>query len=307
MNHRSSTFLAAAIIVFIAIAGFVFIIEGMGVFPSGNWLFDLTEMGLFAFSTVLVSLGIIKGKPVYFFVTLTVVGLFLVVCSSVITVPYTAFETFSQTESFDMTKDIYALEPPYGSPYAENGSSEIFELLPNSTKLFYWADLNFLRGNLSIVQINISSAYTVGYTLLIFRIVGLTRTGATYDVDTIDFEHICGVTSPYDSSWWLDNWVSFYWTLPLGDPVGQYAGFLFQNPSNYTIFFRFNVINFYQNNEATRQVTRNHTLMNPDYFYAGIALIGSATCLEVYSRGTEKRKTGASLLKSNSMKNSNTS
>jgi len=308
MNHRSSTFLVAVLFVFIAIAGFVFIVEGMGVFPSGNWLFDLTEIGLFAFSTVMVSLGIIKGKLVYFFVTLTVVGLFLVVCSSMITVPYIVLETFNRTESFDMTKYIYALEPPYGSLYAENGSLTIFELPPNSTRLFNWADWNFLRRNFSVVQININSAYTVTYTILTFKIVGLILGGGpAYDVNDVYFEHVFGASAPYDSSWWVNDWVSFYWTLPLEGPTGQYAGFQFQNPSNQTIFFRFNVTYYYQNYEATRQVTKYHTLMNPDYFYVGIGLVGSATCLEVYSRGTEQRKTEASLLKSNSMKNSKTS
>jgi hypothetical protein len=291
MRRPSSTFLIVVLVVLIAVLGFVFIAGEMRVFPSGNWMFDLIEISLFMLSTALISLGIIKGKSVYFFVTLTIVGLFLVLCSSAITVPYTVTETFSQPESGDMTPYIFAVDPPYGSPYNENGSSKIFELLPNSTRLFHWTGWEFLRGNFSIIQLNVSSTFTEDHTPLVFSIVGLTESlGPEYTVNEKYFEWGFVGFSSQNDSWWLNTWVSYYWTCPLDFSPSKDGGFLFQNPSNYTMLFRFNVIEYYQNNDAMREVTKYHTLMNPDYFYVGIVLIGSATCLEIYSRGKKQKK-----------------
>jgi len=64
----------------------------------------------------------------------------------------------------------------------------------------------------------------------------------------------------------------------------QDGGFVFQNLANNTIFFQLRVTEFHENTEATREVTHYRTLISSDFAYVGIALIGSATVLDVYSR-----------------------
>jgi hypothetical protein len=54
--------------------------------------------------------------------------------------------------------------------------------------------------------------------------------------------------------------------------------------ANNTIFFQLRVTEFHENAGATREVTRYGTLISAAFAYVGIALIGSATVLDVYSR-----------------------
>lgn len=285
MGNLSSSVLIEAFVVVMAVLGFVFVGEEIRVFPSGNPLFDLFEVGLFGFISTLVLLGITKGNVIFFFVTLVILGLFFILFASAITVPYAVTETFSQPASRDLTPDIYDLDPPYGAPYADNGSSKVYELPSNSTKLFLFGDWGYLYGNRSIIQINVSSTFSFDKIPLGFSIVGLTEGSQS----TYFKMYFIGYSSP-NSTWWLENWVSWYWTPPNDFPnYGNKGCFLFENLSNDTMLFRFNVMQYYQDNGATKQVTRYRTFMNPDFFYVGVVLIGSATCLEVYFQTKERK------------------
>jgi hypothetical protein len=64
----------------------------------------------------------------------------------------------------------------------------------------------------------------------------------------------------------------------------QDGGFVFENMASSTIFFQLRVTEFHENTEATREVTLYRTLVGSDFSYVGIALIGSATVLDVFSR-----------------------
>jgi hypothetical protein len=279
--------LVGGFIMFVAILGFVFVGGQMGIFPLGNVLLDVVTVSLFGFFSAIVLIGVARGDLLFFLVTLVSVGIIFVLCASAVTVPYTFTETFSQPASRDFTPYVYSVYPPYGNPYENNDPNRsllTFELPVNSTKLFTcWSHL---ISNVSVFEINVSSTFGWWLTL---SVVGINEVeGIGYTATNFYFQKYFMGFSSQNSSAWLKDWVSWYWTPP--DTIQEQTGLLFSNLSNDTILFRFNVREYYEDTHAVRQVTKYSSLLNPDFVYVGLGLIVSATCLEVFSRMMDRKR-----------------
>ena len=118
----AQSYFTGLIVVLAVAAGFAFAAEWLGVFPTGDLRLDVTMMGLVVFSNAMVFVGLKKRQIVYFLVTLTVVGLILIVASAMITVPYTVTEIFTRREAVDGTQYVSTAHSPFEKPLSENGS-----------------------------------------------------------------------------------------------------------------------------------------------------------------------------------------
>jgi hypothetical protein len=285
MRFAQSYFTGLIIVLAVATC-FVFAAEWLGVFPTGDLRLDVTMIGLVVFSSAMVFVGLKKRQIVYFSVTLTVVGLILIVASAVITIPYTVTEVFTRREAIDGTRFVSTPHSPFEKALSENGSLITLKLLVNSTKLFLWYDFPRHGANVSLVQMEVAATYGQ----LSLSLVGFDVNGTDYTVsETFLVETVGGRSSAADGPQ-MALASNFYWTPP-SVYMPQDGGFVFQNMASNTVFFQLRVTEFHENTEATRDVTRYRTLINSDFGYVGIALIGSATVLDVCShvRGRKNR------------------
>jgi hypothetical protein len=280
----AQSYFTGLIVVLAVATGFVFAAEWLGVFPTGDLRLDVTMMGLVVFSSAMVFVGLKKRQIVYFLVTLTVVGLILIVASAMIMFPYAVTEIFTRREAVDGTQFVSTAHSPFEKPLGENGSLNTLKLLANSTELFLWYDFPRHGANISLVQIDVAATYGQ----LSLSLVGFDVNGTNYTVsETFLYETMGGRSSSSDGPQMaLASY--FYWTPP-SVYMPQDGGFVFENMAKNTIFFQLRVTEFHENAEATREVTYYRTLMSSDFAYVGLALIGSATVLDVYSRVRERK------------------
>jgi len=285
MRFAQSYFTGLIIVLAVATC-FVFAAEWLGVFPTGDLRLDVTMIGLVVFSSAMVFVGLKKRQIVYFSVTLTVVGLILIVASAVITIPYTVTEVFTRREAIDGTRFVSTPHSPFEKALSENGSLITLKLLVNSTKLFLWYDFPRHGANVSLVQMEVAATYGQ----LSLGLVGFDVNGTDYTVSETFLNETMGGRSSAGDGPQMALASLFYWTPP-SVYMPQDGGFVFQNMASNTVFFQLRVTEFHENTEATRDVTRYRTLINSDFGYVGIALIGSATVLDVCShvRGRKNR------------------
>jgi len=280
----AQSYFTGLIVVLAVATGFVFAAEWLGVFPTGDLRLDVTMMGLVVFSSAMVFVGLKKRQIVYFLVTLTVVGLILIVASAMIMFPYAVTEIFTRREAVDGTQFVSTAHSPFEKPLGENGSLNTLKLLANSTELFLWYDFPRHGANISLVQIDVAATYGQ----LSLSLVGFDVNGTNYTVsETFLYETMGGRSSIGDGPQ-MALASNFYWTPP-SVYMPQDGGFVFENMANNTIFFQLRVTEFHENAEATREVTHYRSLISSDFAYVGIALIGSATVLDVYSRVRERK------------------
>jgi hypothetical protein len=275
----AQSYFTGLIVVLAVAAGFAFAAEWLGVFPTGDLRLDVTLMGLVVFSSAMVFVGLKKRQIVYFLVTLTVVGLILIVASAMIMVPYTVTEIFTRREAVDGTQFVSTAHSPFEKPLSENGSLITLKLLVNSTKLFLWYSFPRHGANISLVQIDVAATYGQ----LSLSLVGFDVNGTNYTVSETFLNETMGGRSSVGDGPQMAYASHFYWTPP-SVYMPQDGGFVFENMAKNTIFFQLRVTEFHENMEATREVTHYRTLISSDFAYVGIALIGSATVLDVYSR-----------------------
>jgi hypothetical protein len=280
----AQSYFTGLIVVLAVAAGFAFAAEWLGVFPTGDLRLDVTMIGLVVFSSAMVFVGMKKRQIVYFLVTLTVVGLILIVASAMIMVPYTVTEIFTRREAVDGTQFVSTGHSPFEKPLSENGSLNTLKLLANSTKLFLWYSFPRHGANISLVQIDVAATYGQ----LSLSLVGFDVNGTNYIVsETFLYDTMGGRSSVGDGPQ-MALASHFYWTPP-SVYMPQDGGFVFENMANNTIFFQLRVTEFHENTEATREVTLYRTLISSDFAYVGIVLIGSATVLDVCSHVRERK------------------
>jgi len=275
----AQSYFTGLIVVLAVAAGFAFAAEWLGMFPTGDLRLDVTMIGLVISSSAMVFAGLKKRQIVYFLVTLTVVGLILIVASAMITIPYTVTEVFTRREAIDETRFVSTPHSPFEKALSENGSLITLKLLVNSTKLFLWYDFPRHGANVSLVQMEVAATYGQ----LSLSLVGFDVNGTNYTVSETFLKETMGGRSSAGDGPQMALASHFYWTPP-SVYMPQDGGFVFENMASNTIFFQLRVTEFHENTEATRDVTRYRTLINSDFGYVGIALIGSATVLDVYSR-----------------------
>jgi len=275
----AQSYFTGLIVVLAVAAGFAFAAEWLGMFPTGDLRLDVTMMGLVVFSSAMVFVGLKKRQIVYFSVTLTVVGLILIVASAMITVPYTVTEIFTRREAVDGTQYVSTAHSPFEKPLSENGSLNTLKLLVNSTKSFLWYSFPRHGANISLVQIEVAATYGQ----LSLSLVGFDVNGTDYTVSETFLSETMGGRSSSSDGPQMALASCFYWTPP-SVYMPQDGGFVFENMANNTISFQLRVTEFHENTEATREVILYRTLIGSDFAYVGIALIGSATVLDVYSR-----------------------
>ncbi|HUW48348.1 MAG TPA: hypothetical protein VMW36_06365 [Patescibacteria group bacterium] len=275
----AQSYFTGLIIVLAVATGFAFAAEWLGVFPTGDLRLDVTMMGLVVFSSAMVFVGLKKRQIVYFLVTLTVVGLILIMASAMIMFPYAVTEIFTRREAVDGTQFVSTVHSPFEKPLGENGSLNTLKLLANSTELFLWYDFPRHGANISLVQIDVAATYGQ----LSLSLVGFDVNGTNYTVsETFLYETMGGRSSIGDGPQ-MALASHFYWTPP-SVYMPQDGGFVFESMASNTIFFQLRVTEFHENAEATREVTHYRSLISSDFAYVGIALIGSATVLDVCSR-----------------------
>ena len=277
--HFAQSYFAGLIIVLAVATGFAFTAEWLGAFPTGDLRLDVTMIGLVIFSSAMVFVGLKKRQIVYFLVTLTVVGLILIVASAMITVPYTVTEVFTRREAIDGTRFVSTPLSPFEKPLSENGSLNTLKLLANSTKLFLWYDFPRHGANVSLVQMEVAATYGQ----LSLSLVGFDVNGTNYTVSETFLNETMGGRSSTGDGPQMALASRFYWTPP-SIYMPEDGGFVFESMANSTIFFQLRVTEFHENAEATRELTYYRTVIGSDFAYVGIALIGSATVLDVYSR-----------------------
>ena len=275
----AQSYFTGLIVVLAVAAGFAFAAEWLGMFPTGDLRLDVTMMGLVVFSSAMVFVGLKKRQIVYFSVTLTVVGLILIVASAMITVPYAVTEIFTRREAVDGTQYVSTAHSPFEKPLSENGSLNTLKLLVNSTKSFLWYSFPRHGANISLVQIEVAATYGQ----LSLSLVGFDVNGTDYTVSETFLSETMGGRSSSSDGPQMALASCFYWTPP-SVYMPQDGGFVFENMANNTISFQLRVTEFHENTEATREVILYRTLIGSDFAHVGIALIGSATVLDVYSR-----------------------
>jgi len=275
----AQSYFTGLIVVLAVAAGFAFAAEWLGVFPTGDLRLDVTLIGLVIFSSAMVFVGLKKRQIVYFLVTLTVVGLILIVASAMIIVPYTVMEIFTRREAVDGTQFVSTGHSPFEKPLSENGSLNTLKLLANSTKLFLWYSFPRHGANITLVQMDVAATYGQ----LSLSLVGFDVNGTNYTVSETFLNETMGGRSSVGDGPQMALASYFYWTPP-SVYMPQDGGVVFENMANNTIFFQLRVTEFHENAEATREVTYYRTLVSSDFAYVGIALIGSATVLDVCSR-----------------------
>lgn len=280
----AQSYFTGLIVVLAVAAGFAFAAEWLGVFPTGDLWLDVTMIGLVVFSSAMVFVGLKKRQIVYFLVTLTVVVLILIVASAMIMVPYTVTEIFTRREALDGTQFVSTAHSPFEKPLSENGSLNTLKLLANSTKLFLWYSFPRHGANITLVQMEVAATYGQ----LSLSLVGFDVNGTNYTVNETFLNETMGGRSSSSDGPQMAYASHFYWTPP-SVYMPQDGGFVFENMANNTIFFQLRVTEFHENTEATREVTHYRTLISSDFAYVGIALIGSATVLDVYSRVRERK------------------
>ena len=275
----AQSYFTGLIVVLAVAAGFAFAAEWLGVFPTGDLRLDVTVMVLVVFSSAMVFVVLKKRQIVYFLVTLTVIGLILIVASTMIMVPYTVTEIFTRREAVDGTQFVSTAHSPFEKPLSENGSLNTLKLLADSTKLFLWYSFPRHGANVSLVQMEVAATYGQ----LSLSLVGFDVNGTNYTVSETFLNETMGGRSGVVDGPQMAYASHFYWTPP-SIYMPEDGGFVFQNLASSTIFFQLRVTEFHENTEATREVTHYRTLISSDFAYVGIALIGSATVLDVCSR-----------------------
>ena len=285
--RSAQSYFTGLIVVLAVAAGFAFAAEWLGMFPTGDLRLDVTMMGLVISSSAMVFAGLKKRQIVYFLVTLTVVGLILIMVSAMIMFPYTVTEIFTRREAVDGTQFVSTAHSPFEKPLSENGSLNTLKLLVNSTKLLLWYDFPRHGANVSLVQMEVAATYGQ----LSLSLVGFDVNGTNYTVNETFLNETMGGRSSVGDGPQMALASHFYWTPP-SVYMPQDGGFVFENMASSTIFFQLRVTEFHENTEATREVTHYRTLISSDFAYVGIALIGSATVLDVYSR-LKGRKDGS--------------
>jgi hypothetical protein len=275
----AQSYFTGLILVLAVATGFAFTAEWLGVFPTGDLRLDVPMMGLVLLSSAMVFVSLKKRQIIYFLVTLTVVGLILIVASAMIRVPYTATEVFTRREAIDGTRFVSTPRSPFEKALSEDGSLNTLAVLANSTKLFLWYDFPRHGANVSLVQMEVAATYGQ----LSLSLVGFDVNGTDYTVSETYLNETIGGRSSAGDGPQMALASLFYWTPP-SVYMPQDGGFVFENMASNTIFFQLRVTEFHENTEATREVTNYRTLISSDFAYVGIALIGSATVLDVYSR-----------------------
>jgi hypothetical protein len=223
-----------------------------------------------SFATRDDTLKIPRSAYEYLSISFCLVGVLLVLLGSVIRFPYSLQEDLRVRKSVDITKWFNADSgQAMDYPLFENGSMREIGLSPYGSKK-YWYSVGEAPGyNDSLLQIDLGRAGP-----LTFAVADLSW--EDHNIRYTVFNQTGGQASPVRDKIW--EWKSYVWTSPW-DHFGGNLGFIFQNPTDQDMLFTFNVTYHWY---AKEQITLYNTLLDPNFAYVGIVLIGISIPLNAY-------------------------
>jgi len=211
------------------------------------------------------------NKQIAYFSITFILGIVLILLGSVIQVPYITYQTIREDRSKDWTK--YMRTPSdFDYPLYENASLRKIALPPLSAKKYLWESMVSLRGNMSVVQIDVGTSGP-----LTFKIVEMDY--ENYTVGSVFFHqamHFWGFVDDISE----DDWRTYFWT-PHYEWVFM-VGLVFENPSDREIVFSFKVTEYFLKATEERRVTQYRTPLDSYFGYVGISLIATAVTLNIY-------------------------
>jgi len=208
----------------------------------------------------------------YFSITFIILGIIVILLATISWIPYTTSATFIRDDE-DWTPYFYSSSLQETPVYA-NGSLRIISLSPFSKKEYHWYTYS-LRANISIIQINISTSGPLIFTML----------QSSWGGDYIVFNE----TMHY--GWFEENpsfWVTLFWTPPT--EMTYNVHFVFENPSDREVHFCFKVIEHFLKPTEEREIVMYRTLLDQNYKYVGLSLIGTVVILDGFSLKQGKRR-----------------
>ena len=204
----------------------------------------------------------------YFSVTFSIIGIILVLLGSLINMPYSSVKEVRTDSSRDRTKYIYNAVDEERAAYG-NGSLKEISISPNSSEMYVWDDYG--DENISIVQIEIGTTGPLFFTMSELEWdEGLT---GKRNIRRILLNRTLSGHGP------VLDWYTYFWTRP--SRWRSDKGFEFENPSDYEITVSFRVTEFAL--KTTREVEETYydTLLDQNYAYGGLVLLGVSIVLTI--------------------------
>jgi len=196
----------------------------------------------------------------YFSITFSIIGIALLLLGSLINVPYSSTMEVRSDVSWDSTEDFSNDLHSEKNPVYGNGSLRPIPISPNSSEIYTW---NWVprESNSSIIQIDIDTTGPIIFTMSEPRYIFFNRTLHWYWFEeSLDFD-----------------WITYFWTFPHW--YMNEIRFEFRNPSDREVMTSFRVTVFYF--KATKQVEEIYydTLLDQNYAYGGLVLLGVSVVL----------------------------
>jgi hypothetical protein len=216
-----------------------------------------------------------KKQIAYFSITLSVIGIVLILLASIALVPYTTWETFRKDRVQDWTPYFHSASSS-DSPTYENGSLRIITIPPLSTKTYKW-ETTMLWENISIVQTDISTSGPLSFTIA--------KVNADYTVAEVYFNQTMGGYGSGGNPG--SSWVTYCWTPPY---LVYNVGFVFENPVDQETLLCFRVTEYNLKATDERRITQYRTLIDSNFTYIGVSLITATVILDAYSYNKQRKR-----------------
>ncbi len=227
---------------------------------------------------LLVALVFCKGyqkKNLLYFSTMFIgIGMAFILAGSIVQLPYSVSHSVRQDRVEDLTPAIGGHDT--ANPFSwMNNSLQVLNLAPNHVARFTLYR-EFLEANRSIFQIEVATTGPIR-----MNIVRLDIGSGSFSVDETY------LSRAYHSSWFENQldlnhcyWSDTLWTLP--DDHYCTIGFTFENPSNQSDYFAFKVSEYNLKAVVTQQDIAYRTLLDSNFAYVGMALVGLAVAVDVF-------------------------
>lgn len=284
ISYRLLILTALAILIGV-VGSFLVVWISFGLMNSfGSLAYALVALAVFlAFAAYSFYAGLMKRNWVMFTISFTIIGVLLLTSSTVGAVPYSTVRTFP----VELTNKIFNVT---------------FSIGPNETRTFEAPTGSFsaIYANRSLVQIRMSS------TSLSLD-VNMSAEQGSYDTlerAFIGYDHwdpvlnftYHGIADEYGVVWrsyfWTPSGPTVEYGFGQGDNSASYAldiAITFHNPGNSQAQVQMQTDVFYKSTEQTETVNY-HPLIDFQFAYAGIGIIGIALIPEGYALFRKKKR-----------------
>jgi hypothetical protein len=195
-----------------------------------------------------------------------------VLLGSIIRFPYSPQQDLRVRKSVNITR-FFAPKTGQTSDYPlfDNGSLREISFSPFESKVYYKTSESYLPYNDSFLQIDFGRAGALTFGIAeLFSWEGnhnIKHTLFNFSLDAFQTDRI----KEWRTYVWTSPYSYSYFTGPLG--------LIFQNPTDQDSIFAFNVTFHYY---AEEQITLYNTLLDPNFAYVGIVMIGISIPLNAY-------------------------